>query len=158
MRSARATWVWPAVTFVAIGVLLFLLSGGGRVLLPRPTPSAPAPPPEPAVHLNTRSWRVMAQDPTAHAGARVILWGQVTQFDPAADPTTFRANVDAARHTPQNGAVHYPTPVILHAAPDMLHNLAQGYIFTAEATVTGASNGVPTLTVTKLTITDKTVG
>jgi len=62
--------------------------------------------------------------------------------------------------------VNYPTSVIMHGDPAMLHNLVQGYIFKAEATSTGPPRSPPTLgrrqrpnlTVTKITITDKTVG
>jgi hypothetical protein len=167
MRTAWAAWAVPITTFIAIAAFIFVLSGGGPYSSSATGPSTPAPPPAPAQHINTRSWRVIAEDPAGHAGDRVVVWGQVTRFDPTTDASTFRANVDAARHTPRNGVVNYPTDVIMHGDPYLLRHLARGYIFTAEVTVDGASTVTSTsgdeivvtrLTVTKLAVTDKTVG
>jgi hypothetical protein len=186
LRRVWARWSWPIVTFVVIGAFMIVavvLRGGGD-RSDAATPNAFLPPLEPAQHVPTREWRTIAADPAGHADERVVLWGRVTAFDPAIDASSFTANVDSARHTPVNGTVNYPTPVVLHGAPDLFRKLATGYIFTAEATVDGAparaggsaggsaraggsddvgprpqaGGGVPVLTVTKLTVTDKTVG
>ena len=169
-----ARWAWPLATFFVIAtfmIIAVLVRGGAQS--DAATPNAFLPPLEPAQHVNTREWRDIASDPADHSDARVVLWGRVTRYDPGADATTFTANVDSARHTPANGTVNYPTPVVLHGAPDVLRKLATGYIFTAEATVQGGGGGgggggaggagsggggTPELTVTKLTVTDKTVG
>ena len=166
MRRGWAAWAWPAMIFAAIpaGLLLLLLV---KPYLSDPTPNTPPTPLDPAQHVNTRAWRTISQDPAGHTSDRIVLWGQVTQFDATADPGSFRANVDAARHAPENGRVNYPTSVVMHGDPALLHNLVQGYIFKAEATVDGATTfttaregnvTVPNLTVTKISITDKTVG
>ncbi|HEX4250664.1 MAG TPA: hypothetical protein VH008_22555 [Pseudonocardia sp.] len=164
MRAGWKAWVWPTIIFAAIpaGLLVMVLL---KPYLSDPTANAAPTPLDAAVHVNTHTWRSIAQDPAGHAQDRLVLWGQVTEFDRAT--STFYANVDAARHTPSNGTVNYPTAVIMHGDPATLQNLARGYIFKAEATLDGAvpqstaSGGkapIPTLTVTKLTITDKTVG
>lgn len=166
MRRIWAAWAWPIVTFVVISAFMI------TVLVVRSvsgtsadTANASAGPLEPARHVNTRAWRTIAADPANHADERVVVWGRVTRFDPRADASSFRANVDTARHTPRNGVVNYPTAVVLHGAPDILRKLGQGFIFTAEVTVDGTApaGGAPdatilALTVTKLTVTDKTVG
>lgn len=172
VRRRWVRWVWPATTFVLIAAFMFAAMFV-RDMGPRPAPVAAAP--EPAQHLNTRAWRTIAADPEAHAHERVVLWGQVTAFDPAGDPSTFRANVDAARHRPSGGTVNYPTAVVLRGDPSALRALALGYIFTADVTIEGAVPAaapgaapvaatapgaavLPRLTVTRLTVTDRTVG
>jgi hypothetical protein len=166
MRRIRA-WALPIVTFVGIGAFMItvLVIRAVSGTSDADTANAFAGPLEPARHVNTRQWRTIAADPLGHAEQRVVLWGRVTRFDPTTDASSFRANVDAARHTPQNGVVNYPTSVIMHGDPDVLRKLAQGFIFTAEATVDGTvppgetpDARIPRLTVTKLTVTDKTVG
>jgi hypothetical protein len=171
MRKIAARWAWPAVTFLLIGgfMVLAVLVRGGLGTSDADTSSPSAISLEPAQHVNTREWRTIASDPAGHADARVVVWGRVTSYDPAADPSSFRANVDSARHIPRNGTVNYPTPVVVHADPSLLQHLATGYIFKAEATVNaqggsrpdGAAapgGSVPELTATQLTVTDKTVG
>jgi len=167
VRRIWAAWAWPIVTFVGIGAFMItvLVVRGVSGTSDANTPNAFAAPLEPAKHVNTRAWRTIAADPANHVDERVVLWGRVTRFDPMADASSFRANVDTARHTPQNGVVNYPTPVVLHGDPAVLRNLVQGFIFTAEATVDGTAPPgdtpdvrIPELTVTKLTVTDKTVG
>jgi hypothetical protein len=168
MRRVPAAWVWPITTFVviaaSIGVFVVFRVATYASSSDSPGVSAPL---APARHVNTRTWRTIAEDPTGHADERVVLWGRVTQFDPTVDGSTFRANVDAAHHAAENGVVRYPTSVIMHGDPGLLRKLVHGYTFTADATVdAGGAPGtvsdgrgpVPTLTVTRLTITDKTAG
>jgi hypothetical protein len=163
-RRRWVKWVWPVTTFVLISAFMFAAMFV-RDLGPAPAPTAAGP--EPAQHLNTRAWRTIAADPEAYADERVVLWGQVTAFAQASDPSTFRANVDAARHQPKGGQVDYPTAVVLRGDPQQLSSLAPGYIFKAEVTVDGAAPPgaaapggavTPRLTVTRLTVTDRTVG
>ena len=166
MRKGWKAWVWPTMTFAAIPACAALLVWG-KPYFSDDVPNNAATPLTAAQHVNTRAWRTISQDPGSHAEDRIVLWGQVTQFDATPGASTFRANVDAARHTPRNGVVNYPTAVLMHGDPTMVHDLVRGYIFKAEATVDGATTDntgpdrkatVPNLTVTKLTITDKTVG
>jgi hypothetical protein len=166
MRRIPAAWAWPIVTFVVISAFMIIVavvrawSGTSDA----DAANALAAPLEPAKHINTRAWRTIAADPADHADERVVVWGRVTRFDPRVDASSFRANVDTARHTPQNGVVNYPTSAVLHGDPGVLRKLDQGFIFTAEVTVDGTAPagkpdaGIPELTVTKLTVTDKTVG
>lgn len=168
MRTAWVAWKGPIMTLVGISAFLLVLFGAGALLSRGGSQPAPATVElAPAQHVNTRTWEGIARDPASHTGERVVLWGQVTGFDRGGGAATFRANVDAARHTLENGSLNYPTNVIMHGDPDMMRKVADGYIFTAEATVDGAgtpgggpgsATAVPMLTVTKLTITDKTVG
>lgn len=157
-----ARWAWPLVTFLVIGAFMIIavVVRGGASPGDAATPNAFLPPLEPAQHVNTREWRTIAADPSGHADQRVVVWGQVTAYDPTIDAKSFTANVDSARHAPANGTVNYPTSVILHGDAYMLRNLSTGYIFTAEVTVDSSTGtgGVPELTVTKLMVTDKTVG
>lgn len=164
MRKVWVVWKGPIMTVVGISVFLLVVFAAKTFLsddTQRPVPAAPEP--APAQHVNTRTWRMIAGDPAAHVGERVVVWGQVTGLDSVGGAASFRANVDAARHSPENGSVRYPTSVIMHGGPDVMRKVADGYIFTAEATVDGPGTPggaatVPSLTVTKLTITDKTVG
>jgi hypothetical protein len=168
MRTAWVAWKGPIMTLVGIAAFLLALFAAKTFLSDGTQQVVPAAPePAPAQHVNTRTWQMIARDPAGHIGERVVLWGQVTGLDPVGGAASFRANVDAARHAPENGSVNYPTNVIMHGDPDILRKVADGYIFTAEATVDGAgtpgarsddATTVPALTVTKLTITDKTVG
>jgi hypothetical protein len=158
MRRVLAAWAWPIVVFLGFTTAAWLFFPGG----PRPpsgdTPTA-APFVAPAEHINTRSWRTISLNPAGHAEERLILWGQATQVSATPDGVTVRANVDAAHHTPRNGTVNYPTSVIMHGDQQTLRNLARGNIFKAEVTVDGPPPGggysTPSLTVTRLTITDR---
>lgn len=164
MRRAWVAWKGPVMTLVAISAFLLVVFAVGAFLSHGGSPAAPAVTiePAPAQHINTRTWQAIARDPAGHTGERVVLWGQVTGFDRGPGAASFSANVDAARHRPENGSVRYPTNVIMRGGPDVLRKVADGYIFTAEATVDGSDTpggpAVPALTVTKLTITDRTVG
>jgi hypothetical protein len=132
-----------------------------------PTPAAtPAPvipvPLGPAKPINARTWQLIAKNPAAHVGERVIVFGHVTQFDSATGTTGFRADLDGVAHQPRYGYVDYPTNSVLTGDESQLANLVQGDLFTAETTVGGAYTyqttiggqmTVPALAVTKLTIT-----
>lgn len=123
-------------------------------------PAAPAPVAE-ARAITAREWLQIAKSPAAHIGDRIIVYGQVTQFDSATGTTSFRANVDGVRHPVKYGYADYDTNTILTGLSSDLTELVQDDLFKAEATVAGALSyettmggqmTVPKLTVTKIVV------
>jgi hypothetical protein len=178
--SRARLWTVLCVVPGAILVVLFALSNSSSSETPSSTPAgappapaqpaAPAPPAEPAAPapltpaqpITPHEWKEIAKDPAGHTGERIVIYGQITQFDANTGTDSFRANVDAVNHDPQYGAVDYPTNTILDGDAGMLSDLVQGDTFQAEATVTGAdtyttsmggSLTVPELAVTNITST-----
>jgi hypothetical protein len=116
----------------------------------------------PAQAITNYQWREIAMNPAGHVGERIVVYGQVTQFDANAGGTSFRANVDAIVHNPDRGLVDYPTNTMFSGDAGILIDLVQGDTFKADATVagantyqnsTGGSLTVPQLTATKIVIT-----
>ena len=97
-----------------------------------PPPSAPA---EPHRKLSARDWQVIAKNPDAHIGERVIVHGRVTQFDAATGTTAFRASVDGVR---QKRAYDYDTNTLLTGDAVDLQDIVVDDEFTAEVTVRGS--------------------
>ena len=97
-----------------------------------PPPSAPA---EPYRKLSSRDWQVIAKNPDAHIGERVIVHGWVTQFDAATGTTAFRASVDGVR---QKQAYDYDTNTMLGGDAADLEDIVVDDEFTAEVTVRGS--------------------
>lgn len=128
---------------------------------PAPAPVIAAPvvegPPEPARKISAREWQLIAKDPGSHIGERVIVYGQVTQFDASTGTEGFRANVDGVVHKPKYGFADYDTNTILGGDEGLLREVVQGDLFKAEVTVLGAYTYETTLggqlTVPKLQIT-----
>jgi PASTA domain len=103
-------------------------------------PGAPATPPPPAPaepyrKLSARDWQVIAKNPDAHIGERVIVHGRVTQFDAATGTTAFRASVDGVR---QKQAYDYDTNTMLGGDAADLEDIVLDDEFTAEVTVRGS--------------------
>ena len=103
-------------------------------------PGAPAAPPssapaEPHRKLSSRDWQVIAKNPDAHIGERVIVHGWVTQFDAATGTTAFRASVDGVR---QKQAYDYDTNTMLGGDAADLEDIVVDDEFTAEVTVMGS--------------------
>jgi hypothetical protein len=103
-------------------------------------PAAPATPPPPAPaepyrKLSARDWQVIAKNPDAHIGERVIVHGRVTQFDAATGTTAFRASVDGVR---QKQAYDYDTNTMLGGDAADLEDIVVDDEFTAEVTVRGS--------------------
>lgn len=136
--------------------------------LPEPAPApepvvpvaAPAPL-APAKIITEREWALIAKDPSAHVGNRVIVYGKVTQFDAATGAATFRSDIGAKKLVPQYGFVNYPTNTYLTGEQSLLTEVVQGDLIQIEATVDGARSytttlggaiTVPQLTVTKLNV------
>jgi hypothetical protein len=117
----------------------------------------------PARKITSREWKLIAKDPEAHAGERVIVYGQVMQFDAATGVDAFRANVDGAEHKPSYGYADYDTNTFLSGPATELVDLVEGDLFRAEVTVDGAysystqiggGTTAPRLIITKI----KTIG
>ena len=159
-RNRRRKWPW--IVGVPVGLFVALLVLVGVAAPPTPSaPSTPAAPLAPATSISDREWAQIAKDPAAHTGDRVVVFGEVTQFDAATGTTAFRANVDGVEHKPEYGFADYPTNTVLTGEEDLLKPLVQGDLFKAEVTVAGAnsydtqiggSTTAPELTVTKLDV------
>jgi hypothetical protein len=116
---------------------------------------------KPAKAINARTWQLIAKDPDAHAGERVVVYGQVTQFDATTGTDNFRANVDGVVHKPEYGYADYETNTLLSGDEAALKDVVQGDLFKAEVTVAGAKSydtaiggntTAPQLTVTKIDV------
>jgi hypothetical protein len=133
-RSVQGTTIAPAVPTLAAAP---------------PAPNIVAPPTTvavgPAKTITEREWQLIAKNPAAHIGKRVIVYGHVTQFDSATGTEAFRANVDGVPHKPRYGFVDYETNTFLVGDATTLANLVQGDLFKAEVTVAGAYSYQSTL-------------
>lgn len=118
----------------------------------------PPPPPAPPKEISSRDWQLIARNPDAHGGERIVVYGYVTQFDSATGTDTFRANVDGARHSEW---YDYDTNTVLTGTPLVLGDLVKDDIFRAEVDVSGSlsydttmggSTTVPKLQVTKIEV------
>ena len=98
----------------------------------------PPPPPAPARAISARDWALIAKDPDSHAGERVVVYGQVKQFDAATGTSAFRANVDGVVHKVSYGYADYETNTFLTGPAQLLKDLVNDDLFRAEVTVTGA--------------------
>ncbi|MCE3552498.1 hypothetical protein LWC33_13635 [Pseudonocardia sp. RS11V-5] len=99
--------------------------------------SAPSPfVEEPARSLTARDWALIAKDPEAHSGERVVVHGLVTQFDSTTGTKRFRAEVDAV---PQEDSISGTNTILTGSGRD-LDPVVEGDLFTAEVTVEGAAS------------------
>lgn len=114
----------------------------------------------PARVISARDWQVIAKDPEAHDGDRIVLFGEVTQFDTALGPDRFRASVDAVQHA-YDEVPGYDTTVVLSGSRSDLAGVVEGDVFRAEVTVEGTSDHrmmlggditLPALTVTEIQV------
>jgi hypothetical protein len=127
-----------------------------------PAPTAPVvSAPAPAKKISARDWKLIAKDPGSHVGERVVVYGQVTQFDTATGTDGFRANIDGVEHKPKYGFANYDTNTIVSGSTDLLRDVVQGDLFKAEVTVVGAYTyqttmggqlTAPQLTITKIDV------
>jgi hypothetical protein len=140
-------------------LLAALIGTGIRISSPSGSTSAALP-----SHraVDAREWQVIAKDPDAHEGERIVVHGHVTQFDPAGNKT-FRANVDGVAHGGDGYAyLRYKTTTMLSGDTKALEGVVSGDLFTAEVTVRGSisydtqiggSATVPVLTVDSIRVT-----
>lgn len=117
----------------------------GPAFLAEPTSTLPPVPAGPARKLSARDWLLVAKDPAGHAGAHVIVYGQVTQFDSATGTESFRASVDGVEHKPKYGFADYDTNTIVTGQGATLASVVQGDLFRAEAVVIGPFSYATTL-------------
>ncbi|MEJ3656437.1 serine/threonine protein kinase [Actinomycetes bacterium KLBMP 9759] len=90
---------------------------------------------EPHRVLTAREWQVIAKNPDAHIGERLIVHGHVTQFDAATGTSAFRASIDGVRH---KQTYEYRTNTVLRGTSDLLTDVVADDQFTAEVTVRGS--------------------
>jgi hypothetical protein len=69
----------------------------------------------PAKAITAREWQLIAKDPEGHAVQRIVVYGQVVQFDATTGTQGFRANVDGIEHKPEYGYADYDTNTILRS-------------------------------------------
>jgi hypothetical protein len=104
-----------------------------------PTPTAAAPAAlAPAKKITAREWQLIVKDPGSHIGERVIVYGQVIQFDAATGTDGFRANVDGVEHKVKYGYADYDTNTVLAGDSGLLQDLVNKDLFKAETTVVGS--------------------
>jgi hypothetical protein len=127
--------------------------------------TTPAPPvvATPAKAITAREWQLIAKNPGGHVGERIVVYGQVTQFDAATGTTGFRANVDGVAHKVSYGYADYETNTVLAAASSsLLADVVEKDLFRAEVTVLGSytydtaiggSSTAPKLQVTAIKVT-----
>ena len=132
-----------------------------------PTPTAAAAPTKAPKQpkyqkLSAREWSLIARDPSAHTGRRIIVHGVVFQADAATGTNVVMAHVDGKKRLPEYGYVDYDDDAMLVDGGAGFSQLVEDDLFTAHVIVEGAetydtaiggSNTVPRLTVTSLKVT-----
>jgi hypothetical protein len=157
----RKKWPW---VFGAVVLLLAALIGtagnGAKRSGTTASDSVNTAPLPPHRSIDAREWQVIAKDPDAHKGERIIVYGRVTQFDAATGNDTFRANVDGRAHSGDPYA--YEINTVLSGDVSALEDIVSRDLFKAEVTVAGSmsygtqiggSTTVPMLTVDTIQVT-----
>ncbi|WP_181782064.1 hypothetical protein [Pseudonocardia pini] len=142
------------LTLLVVGLGLLALVGAG-VVVNLGNGSSPFTA-EPARTLTDREWALIAKDPDAHSGERVVVHGSVTQFDANLGDSRFVARVQG---TPETG--EHSSSVVVVGRSRELAAIVEGDEFRAEVTVAGAgsysANGngasVPELEIDALSLT-----
>jgi hypothetical protein len=96
-------------------------------------PGAPLPPHR---AVDAREGQIIAKEPAAHEGERIIVYGRVTQFDAATGNDTFRASVDGVDHP--GDAYAFDTNTMLSGDASALRDIVNEDLFRAEVTVAGS--------------------
>jgi hypothetical protein len=104
-------------------------------LVPTPAPPVPLTPHR---KITAREWALIAKDPNAHTGERIIVYGEVTQSDAATGTQFLRANIDGVEHKPSYGFADYPTNTMLSGTVADFSNVVVDDLFRAEVTVLGS--------------------
>lgn len=128
-RLLRRTWP------LLLGALFLLVLAAPMIL-----PAGVLFPLSPAQMITERDWQMIAKDPDASEGKRIVVYGRITQFDAATGRTSFRADV---RSTPFSGDETFPDGTVntlLDGSEADLGPLVEGDVFRAEATVTDATS------------------
>jgi len=166
--TATATVTAPAATVTAPAATATVTQDASESFSPSPSQAGPSEPAETtkpktaeAVKVTKRQWAKVVKNPDTYSGKRYIIYGQVTQFDSATSPDTFRADT---AYTDTRGYGYFDgADTILTGDEDDLADLVQGAVFRASVTVVGSLNYdtqmggktiVPYLTVNNLRVVD----
>jgi hypothetical protein len=130
---------WPWIVGGLVLLLAALIGTAGNSATPdgrTGSSGAPAAPLPPHRAVDAREWQIIAKDPAAHEGERIIVYGRVTQFDAATGNDTFRASVDGIDHPGEKYA--FDTNTMLNGDASALHDIVNDDLFRAEVTVSGS--------------------
>jgi hypothetical protein len=126
---------------------------------PVPSPSAiTVPKPKPFKAVTAREWKLIAKNSDDYVGDRIIVHGQVTQFDSATGPDTFLADADG----PRRDAFEYSQQTMFIGDESDLTKVVEDDLFTAKVVVLGPTSfdtqiggntTVPTLQVMSIKVT-----
>lgn len=119
------------VRTVAVLLAVGVVAGGIVALLA----AVPTPQSDPAIPISQRQWQLIAKDPDAHRGERIVVYGEVTQLDAATGQGAMRASVHGEPEAENSGTNTY---VVADRA--VLSGLVEGDTFRADATVVGAQS------------------
>jgi hypothetical protein len=154
---------WPWVVGGGVLLLAALIGTAANSATPSSRTASsggPAAPLAPHRTVNAHEWQVIAKDPDAHEGERIIVYGRVTQFDAATGDDTFRASVDGVARPGYEYA--YDTNTMLSGDASALRDIVNDDLFRAEVTVAGSlsydtqiggTTTVPRLTVDTIKVT-----
>ncbi len=124
-----------------VGVALTPAPAAAPPTKPPAVAPLPAPPATEYRKITAREWQLIAKAPDLHLGERIIVYGQVTQFDSATGASGMRANVDGVIHPVRYGYADYETNTVLavgSAEASLLANVVKGDLFTARVVVNGS--------------------
>lgn len=86
--------------------------------------------------LSAREFALMAKNPNEWTGRKVVIYGVVTQFDPATGPSAFRANTAAA---PQADPYDYEQNTVIAAQnPQIVADIVEDDVVTMYVKVGGS--------------------
>lgn len=105
---------------------------------PTEEPTTEPAKPKPHKHITTRKFRKIAKDPDSYIGKRVIIFGEVTQFDSATGPKTFLADSGAAKKYPEYGFVDYEQNSMFTGTKTQLGGIVQDDLVKVRATCLGS--------------------
>ncbi|MGH8825175.1 MAG: hypothetical protein ACRDVN_11945 [Jiangellaceae bacterium] len=90
----------------------------------------------PFVEITALEWEAIARDPDAHAGERIVVFAEVTQFDSATGNDVLRANAGATQPTQ---TYELETNTIIVADSSALASVSQDDVLRLEAVVDGVA-------------------
>lgn len=113
-----------------LGVLLAVAAVVGAVVAL--ASAVPTPSSDPAVPISQRQWLMIAKDPDAHRGERIVVYGTVKQLDAATGQGSMLADVGGEPEVDGSGTNTYVV-----GDDVLLAGLVEGDVFRAEVTVSG---------------------
>ncbi len=82
----------------------------------------------------------MVKSPDDYKGQRVVVYGEVTQFDSATGKENFLANVGSKKQRPSDGFVDYDDNSLLEGAATEFQDVVEGDVFSAKVEVLGSES------------------